>query len=102
MADALSRLKRLGLYNPQNPEPEGKEFGHTILEELPPVKISQVQANVKPIEPKDCQLEEIVKQQQSDDFCKQVKQNINLQKYYEYKVDDDILYRKMKSQESTV
>ena len=97
MADVLSRLKRLGLYNPQSPEPEGKELGHTILEELPPVQISQLQANVKPIEPKDCQFKEIVKQQQSDDLCKQVKENINHQRYYEYKVDHDILYRKTKA-----
>ena len=36
LADALSRLKRLGLYTAQDPEPYGREFGHTILEELPP------------------------------------------------------------------
>ena len=31
MADALSRVKRLGLYDTQDPEPIGQEFGHTIF-----------------------------------------------------------------------
>ena len=70
MANVLNRLKRLGLYNPQRPDADSKEFGYNILKELPPVKVSQVQANVEPIGPKDCQLDKIVKQQQPDDFFK--------------------------------
>ena len=53
MADALSRVKRLGLYTPRDPEPNGSEFGHTILEELPPVKVSQVQGHTKPVAPQN-------------------------------------------------
>ena len=34
MADALSRLKHLDLYDSQDPEPVGQEFGHIILENL--------------------------------------------------------------------
>ena len=42
MADTLSRLKRKGLYEAQDLEPEGVEFGHTILETLPQANINQV------------------------------------------------------------
>ena len=34
MADALSRLNRKGLYEAQDPEPYGVEFGHTIFGEF--------------------------------------------------------------------
>ena len=49
MADALSRVKRLGLYDTQDPEPNGQEFGHTILEDLPPIKVSQIVTNERPV-----------------------------------------------------
>ena len=42
MADALSRLKRKGLYEAQDPEPDGAEFGHTILESLSQVNVNQI------------------------------------------------------------
>ena len=42
MADALSRLKRKGLYIAQDPEPEGVEFGHTIMENLPKVHVNHI------------------------------------------------------------
>lgn len=44
MADALSRLKRLGLYEEVEPEQDDKEFGHTILEELPEVQVNHTHA----------------------------------------------------------
>ena len=40
MADALNRLKRKGLCEAQEPEPDGVEFGHTILESLPKVNVN--------------------------------------------------------------
>ena len=42
MADALSRLQRRGLYEAQDPEPDGVEFEHTILESLPKVYVNQI------------------------------------------------------------
>ena len=48
MAHALSRVKRLGLYDTQDPEPNGQEFGHTILEDLLPIKVSQIVTNERP------------------------------------------------------
>ena len=96
MADALSRVKRLGLYTPQDPEPNGREFGHTNLEELPPVKVAQVQAHTKPVAPQNCQTEEILKQQEADELCNQIKQNLGLHKYQDYKFEDRLLYRKNK------
>ena len=80
MADALSRIKRLGLYSPHDPEPDGREFGHTILEELPPVKVAQVKAHARPVAPQNCETEEILKQQETDELCNQIKQNIGLHK----------------------
>ena len=101
MADALSRLKRLGLYEAQDPEPEGFEFGHSILEQLPSVKVQQVeviqtQSQVEPIPVQNCDLSNIQKHQDSDKFCSQVKRNIRSAKFQEYKVEDEVLYRKTK------
>ena len=50
MADTLSRLKRKGLYEAQDPEPEGNEFGHTIMEKLPPVKMYNITVPPKPVQ----------------------------------------------------
>ena len=96
LADALSRLKRLGAYTAQEPEPYGREFGHTILEELPSVKISQATAHVKPVEPKNCQNDEILQQQEANELCKQIKGNLGLPKYQDYTIEDGLLYRKTK------
>ena len=93
MADALSHVKRLGLYTPQEPEPNGREFGHTILEELPPIKVSQIQAYAKPVPPQNCDSEDILKQQCNDELCNQIKQNLGLPKYQDYKLEDGLLYK---------
>ena len=50
MADALSRLKRQGLYEAQDPEPKGYEFRHTIMEKLPPVKVYNIIVPPKPVQ----------------------------------------------------
>ena len=94
MADALSRVKRLGLYTPQDPEPNGREFGQTIIEELPPIKVSEVWAYTKPVTPQNCHTDDIIKQQEADELCKQIKQNLGLHKYQDYKIEDGLLYRK--------
>ena len=72
MADVLSRVKRLGLFTPQDPEPNGREFGQTIIKELPPIKVSEVWAYTKPVIPQNCQTEDILKQQEADEPCKQI------------------------------
>ena len=92
MADALSRLKRKGLYEAQGPEPEGNEFGQPIMEKLPPVKVYNITVPPKPVQ--DSQ--DIAPKQNSDKFCIEVKENFNLPKFYDYKVQDDILYQKTK------
>ena len=68
MADALSHLKHLDLYDSQDPEPVGQEFGNNILENLPPVTISTVKAEYKPIEAKDCDTAEVIQHQSTDDL----------------------------------
>ena len=93
MADALSHVKRLGLYTPQEPEPNDREFGHTILEELPPIKVSQIQAYAKPVPPRNWDSEDILKQQCNDELCNQIKQNLDLSKYQDYKLEDGLLYK---------
>ena len=60
MAEALSRLQRLGLYDSQDPEPEGQEFGHTILEDLPATKVCTVQVNNAPIEQKHYDSDDVI------------------------------------------
>ena len=94
MADALSRLKHLDLYDSQDPEPVGQEFGHTILENLPPVTISTVKAEHKPIEAKDCDTAEVIQHQSTDDLCIFIKDNLSLPKHSEYKIENGILYCK--------
>ena len=98
MADALSCVKRLGLYTPQEPKPSGREFGYTILEELPPIKVSQIQAYAKPVPPQNCDSEDILKQQCNDELCNQIKQNLGLPKYQDYKLEDGLLYKGTKDQ----
>ena len=92
MADALSRLKRKGLYEAQDPEPKGYEFRHTIMEKLPPVKVYNIIVLPKSVQ--DSQ--DIVPKQNSDKFCIGVKENLNLPKFSDYKVQDSILYWKTK------
>ena len=92
MADALSRLKRKGLYEAQDPEPEGYEFRHSIMENLPPVKVYNITVPPKPVQ--DSQ--DIAPKQNSDKFCIEVKENLNLPKFSDYKVQDGILYQKTK------
>ena len=48
------------MYDSQDREPVGQEFGHTFLEDLPPVTISTVKAEHKPIEAKDCHATEVI------------------------------------------
>ena len=59
MADALSRLKRNEAWDP---EPKGYEFGHTIMEKLPPVKVYNITVPPKPVQ--DSQ--DVVLKQNSD------------------------------------
>ena len=94
MADALSRLKRLDLYDSQDLEPVGQEFGHTILEQLPPATISTVKAEHKPIEAKDCDTTEVIQHQSTDDLCMFIKDNLSLPKHSDYKLENGILYCK--------
>ena len=91
MADALHRLKRKGLYEAQDPE-EGNEFRHTIIEKLPPVKVYNIMVPPKPVQ--DSQ--DIAPKQNSDKFCIEVKENLNLSQFSDYKVQDSILYQKTK------
>ena len=49
MADALSSLKGLGLYHSQAPEPNGVEYGHTVMEALPKVHVQHINATLQPI-----------------------------------------------------
>ena len=87
MADALSRLKRKGLYEAQDPEPEGVEFGHTILETLPQANINQVHvtdAIMLPMPVQGFQATDVANHQQSDKFCSQMTENINSTKYKDY------------------
>ena len=101
MADVLSHVKRLELYTLQEPEPNGREFGHIILEELPPIKVSQIQAYAKPVPPENCDSEDILKQEYNDELCNQIKQNLGLPKYQDYKLEDGLLYKgtKIKDQQ---
>ena len=94
MADVLSCLKCLDLYDSQDPEPVGQEFSHTILENLPPVTISTVKAEYKPIEAKDCDTAEIIQHRSTDYLCIFIKDNLSLPKHSEYKIENGILYRK--------
>ena len=94
MADALSQLQRLGLYDSQDPEPEGQEFGHTILEDLPAAKVCAVQVNNAPIEPKHYDSDDVIAHQSTDALCKLVKDNLSLPKYEDYKLENGIVYCK--------
>ena len=96
MADALSRLKRLGLYDIQEAEADGHEFGHTILEELPPVTVSQVVTDMKPTVLLNNEIEKIVENQATDEMCQHILNNLGLQKFSGYMLEDGILYRKTK------
>ena len=82
MADALSRLKRKSLYEAQGLEPEGYEFRHTIMEKLPPVKVYNITVPPKPVQGS----QDIAPKQNSDKFCIEVKENLNLPKFSDYKV----------------
>ena len=93
MADALSRVKRLGLYDTQDPEPNGQEFGHTILEDLPPIKVSQIVTNERPVKLLDCENERMMKHQNDDETCQHIKHNLGLPKFNSYKLEDGVLYR---------
>ena len=84
------------MYTSQDPEPNGRVFGHTILEELPPIKVSQVQAYAKPVHPQNCDSDDILKQQCNDELCNQIKQNLGLPKYQNYKLEDGLLYKNTK------
>ena len=90
MADALSRLKRLGLYDIQEPEADGHEFGHTILEELPPVTVSQVVTDMKPTVLLNNEIEKIVENQATDEMCQHILNNLGLQKFSSYMLEDGI------------
>ena len=100
MADALSRVKRLGLYDNQDPEPNGQEFGHTILEDLPPIKVSQIVTSEKPIELLNCDNERIMQHQNNDDTCLHIKDNLGLSKFSNYKLENGVLYRVTKIKDS--
>ena len=93
MAEALSRLKQLGLYDTQDPEPNGQEFGHTILEDLPPIKVSQIVTTERPVELLDCENERMANHQNDDETCQHIKHNLGLPKFNSYKLEDGVLYR---------
>ena len=70
-----------------------ENFGHTILEELPPIKVSQVQANANTVLLQNCDSEDILEQQCNDELCNQIKQNLALPKYQDYKLEDSLVQR---------
>ena len=80
------------MYEAQDQEPEGNEFGHTIMEKLPPVKVYNIPVPPKPVQ--DSQ--DIAPKQNSDRFCIEVKEKLNLPKFSDYKVQYSILYWKIK------
>ena len=43
LADHLSRLKSMGLYDALSPEAHGLECGHVVFEPIPPVQINEIQ-----------------------------------------------------------
>ena len=92
MADALSRLKRKGLYEARDPEPEGYEFRHTTMERLTPAKVYNITVPPQPVQ----NSQDIVPKQNSDKFCIEVKENLFLPKFSDYKVQDSILHWKTK------
>ena len=99
MTDVLSRLKRKGLYIAQDPEPDGVKFGHTVMEYLPKVHVNHINVCNSPTLPKsveNCQIGDIASKQTSDKFCPEVKDNLKLPKFSDYKVEDDILYQRQR------
>ena len=63
MANALSRLKQLGLYHSQDQEPNGVKFGHTIIETLPNIHLQHINATLQPIPVQNCQADEMADHQ---------------------------------------
>ena len=83
------------MYEAQDPEPDGVEFGHAILESLPKVNVNQINVTDSvtlhmPVQ--GCQATDVAEHQINDKFCSQVTQNINLPKYKDYIVDNGLLY----------
>ena len=75
MADVLSRLKRKGLHEAQDPEPDGVEVGQTILESLPKVNVSQINVTASvtlPMPIQGCQATDVAEHHLNDKFCSQV------------------------------
>ena len=102
LADTMSHLIAIDPQVQSEPEPEGYEFGYYTFDQLPAVDVHDIQLSSQhePNEDIQCEFpiqpEMLIKLQQEDAFCQNIKQQIekgNIKEGQLYKIDNKQLKR---------